>query len=157
METATAAPPGPAFLVKDTVQVLVVFAAKVAGTQTMPEIRTGASRPTSVWIETPPYVAVRVAIWSVRIVAVLMGKVAKLVAAGIVTDNGTLRAVVLLAMVMEIPAMGAALVNITAQEPDELGDRFAGLQESEDTTVAAPKLITAFAEVVPVVAVRVAF
>ena len=84
-------------------------------------------------------------------------KLAKLVAAGIVTDNGTVRAVVLAAMVTEIPATGAALVNITVQEAEALDARFAGLHESEETRVDAPKLITAFAEAAPVVAVRVVF
>lgn len=157
VEMTMSAPPGAALFVNVTVQVLELFGPNSAGVQAVPEIKPAVSRLTLVDTELPAYVAVRVAMWSAVTAAAVMMKVAEVAAAGTATDCGRVRSAALLARVTEMPPEGAALVRVRAQVPEALEPNPAGLQETDDTSVTAPRAMTVFTELAPSVAVRVAF
>jgi hypothetical protein len=83
-------------------------------------------------------------------------KVAEPAAAGTVTEGGKVKAVVLLLSAMVIPLAGAAFVSMSEQVAEALEFRLTGLQESDDTVVAAPSPMVALTELEPATAVRVA-
>lgn len=74
-----------------------------------------------------------------------------------VMEVGAVRALLVWDTVTCVPPAAAGLVRVTVQLVELLAVRLAGLQERDDTSVAAPKLMTAFTELKPTVAVRVAF
>ena len=133
VERAMPAPPVGAFLVKVTVQVLREMGPRLAGLQASEETCTGASRLTVVLAELPLYVAVRVALWSLPMVAVVTLKLTDVAAAATLTDAGAVRVKSVLDRVTVAPPVGAALLRVTVQV--ELPELFsvAGRQDREVT------------------------
>jgi hypothetical protein len=76
--------------------------------------------------------------------------------AEIVTDVGTVSAVLLFDRAMLAPPAGAACDRLTVQVLDAFGPRLAGLQVSEEISTAVPRLTVVVAELPLYVAVMVA-
>jgi hypothetical protein len=82
-------------------------------------------------------------------------KVAELAAAATVIDAGTVSVAFVLVRVTSAPPAGATFVSVTVQVLEAFAPRLAGLQESDDTSTGATRLIVVFAELL-YVAVTVA-
>jgi hypothetical protein len=82
-------------------------------------------------------------------------KVAELAAAATVTDPGTVSVALVFVSVTSAPAAGATFVSVTVQVLEAFAPRLVGLQESDDTSTGATRLIVVFAELL-YVAVTVA-
>ena len=67
-------------------------------------------------------------------------------AAATVTDAGTVSVVLVFVSVTNAPPAGATLVSVTVQVLEAFAPRLAGLQESDDTSAGATRLIVVFAE-----------
>ena len=78
--------------------------------------------------------------------AVVAVKVAVEAAAATVTDVHTVSVLLVFVTVTAAPPAGAALLSVTVQVLDEFGPRLVGLHTSEETTVAAVRLMVALAE-----------
>ena len=76
--------------------------------------------------------------------------------AAIVTDAGTVSAVLLFDRAMRAPPAGAGCDRLTVQVLDAFGPRLVGLQVSEETSTAVSRLMVVFAELPLYVAVMVA-
>ena len=74
-----------------------------------------------------------------------------------VTDAGVVRRVLLSARVTVVPAAGAALLKVTVHAAAAPEPRLAGEQPTEETVTGAIRLIVAVCEVLPSVAVTMAF
>ena len=77
--------------------------------------------------------------------------------AATVTEAGTVSEALLLASVTLDPPVGAAWVSVTMHVLAALCPRLAGLQARVDTSTGARRLIVAVCELLPRVAVTVAF
>jgi hypothetical protein len=111
----TAAPPLGAAWVRVTVQVLDAFGPRLVGLQTSDETRTDTARLTVAFAAVPSYVAVRVALPELEIVAAVAWKLVLVAPAATVTDAGTGKEVLLSERVTIAPPVGAARDSDTVQ------------------------------------------
>ena len=84
-------------------------------------------------------------------------KVAVVAPAATVTDAGTVSAALVLAKVMLEPPVGAVWVSVTVQVLTALCPRLVGLHATPEISTGARRLMVAVCELVPRVAVTVAF
>ena len=89
-------------------------------------------------------------------VPTLAVKVAEELAAGTLTEAGTIREKLLSESETVVPPEGAAADNVTVQVLVELGPRLVGLQFSVETSIDATRLTLALAELPLYAAVSVA-
>ena len=78
---------------------------------------------------------------SLAIAAVVALKVAVVAAGNTVTEVGTVRVGLVLVSVTLAPPAAAALVSVTVHVLDPFAPRVVGLQASDDTRIAAARLI----------------
>jgi hypothetical protein len=126
-ESETVTPPEGAAEVRVTVHVLAAPEAKVVGLQASEERLTGTTRLMEAVLETPPRVAVRVALWVLGMVPAVAVKVAEVDAAGTMTEATTGSRLLLLERETVAAPVSAALVRVTVQVAEELGPRAGGI------------------------------
>jgi hypothetical protein len=78
--------------------------------------------------------------------AVVAENVAEVAAAATETDAGTVRAELVLARATEAPPLGAGWDKLTVQVLEELDPRLEGLQDREETSTGATRLMLVLAE-----------
>jgi hypothetical protein len=158
LASVTLDPPVGAACVSVTVQVLAARWPRLVGLHDTVETRTGASRLMVVVFELLPRVAVTVALWLLAIEAAAVAlKLAVVAPAATAADAGMVSEELLLANVTLEPPAGAVWVSVTMHVLGALCPRLVGLQARVDTRTGARRLIVAVCELLPRVAVTVAF
>jgi hypothetical protein len=144
--------------VRLTLQLLEPPGPKTPGLQATLETRTGASRPIVAVCELLPRVAVKVALWLLAIEGAAVAlNVAVVAPAATVTDASPVSEVLLLATVTLDPPVGAVWVSVTVHVLTALCPRLVGLHATPETSSGARRLVVAVCELLPRVAVTVAF
>jgi hypothetical protein len=156
LESDTTVPPAGAVLLSVTVQVVVAPEFKLLGLQAS-ELTVGeATRLITTVFETPPRVAVSVALRLFAIVPAVAANVVEVDPAATVTKAETIRSVLLLDSDTAVPAAGAGLFRVTVQVVASLLLKLVGVQASELSNTGASKLTLAVCDVPFRVAANVA-
>jgi hypothetical protein len=129
LDSETDAPPLPAVLDSDTVQVEVVPEVRLLGVHWTRVTIAGDNNAIEVLCETPPWVAVMTAIWSVAMDPAVAVKLALVAAAGTDTAAGTVNTGLLLASNTLTPPAAAGVESVTVQDAVEPELRLPGEQD----------------------------
>ncbi len=140
----TTTPPAGAAADSVTVQLVLVPEDSVVGEHVTLETVGGVGITVTTVVREPELSdAVTVTDWSVEIAAVVALNDPEVAAAATVTEEGTVRTLLLLERVTTAPPAGAAWVRVTVQALVELGPRLEGEQASEETSTEATRLMEA--------------
>ena len=141
LERVTVVPPAGAGLLTVTVQLLLAPEVREAGLQLRFVSRVGATRLREKVAELPAGEAVMVAVLSVMTEGAEAEKIAEVDPAGIVTEEGTTKAVLLLDRGTTVPPAGAGWVVVKVQELTPPEVKVVGLQLREAAGVISIALI----------------
>jgi hypothetical protein len=146
----TTAPPDPAACNSVTVQLPLAFPPNVVGLHCSEETTVGATRLIFTLSDVLPYDAVTEPLWFAVRLPVLIANNPVVAFAAIVTDTGTVSPETpVLLRLTTAPPDPAACASVTVQLPLAFAPNVVGLHCSEETTVAATRLMLTLCDAPP--------